>query len=346
MYPERSVVKDLRVLTEQFIPSRVLHRDGQLKAIRDNVAPMIDEQTPRNTFIHGFPGTGKTCISRYVCGELSSYSSSVLSSYTNCWENPSRFRILYNILRDIGNFPIVHRKGTPTDEILEMIGRSLHGKQCTVILDEVDKIDDDMVLYDLLGLKNICLILIANSRTALYNVDPRIRSRLASLEGIEFPPYNYAEIVEILEDRAEWGLFPGAVKKAQLERIARLGNGDCRASIEMLRVAAEEAERKGLDGITDDLVGRAVSGTGLFRSERSEAILNDHQKLILGIVSEAGSIDSGELFRRLSAASEKGGLEKIVDRTFRNYTGKLVRYSMLRSSGKGRWRVFSLPEKG
>ncbi len=345
-YPEMSIIRDIRVLTEKFIPNRILHRTGQLEAIRDDIKPLLEGSVPRHVFIHGNPGTGKTCMARYVAGELESYSSDIVQSYTNCWENPSRFRILYNIAKDVSSAPIIHRKGTPTDEILEMIKRSLEGKHCVVILDEVDKIEDDRVLYDLITLQNVCMLMIANSSTALYNVDSRIRSRLASSDNIEFRPYSSSEIIDILSDRSEWGLIPGVITGQQIEMIAASVSGDCRAAIDIMRVVSEEAERSEHEKITDDMIERSLPRIEMFKKELSMGALNPHQKLIMEIVTGAGgTIDSGELFRKLSELSASKGMESIVDRTFRNYTNKLVKYSFLNSSGDGRWRTFALPKK-
>jgi orc1/cdc6 family replication initiation protein len=341
MYPEMSVIRDIRVLTEKFIPGRILHRNGQLQAIRDDLKPLLEEGVPRHAFIHGSPGTGKTCMSKYVSGELESFGSHISQSYNNCWENPSRFSILYNIAKDMGSSPIIHRKGIPTDEILGMIRRSLEEKRCVIILDEVDKIEDDRVLYDLLALQNVCLLMIANSATALYKVDPRIRSRLTAADSIEFPAYRPSEITDILKDRAEWGLMPGSISASQIEVISGSVRGDCRAAIEIMRIVAEEAEGKGLDKITDEMIRKALPKVEMFTRERSMGALNPHQRLILQIVNESGKIDSGELFSRLVALSEEKGLERIVDRTFRNYANRLVRYSFIKCSGSGRWRTFS-----
>ncbi|MFH0957005.1 MAG: AAA family ATPase [Candidatus Aenigmatarchaeota archaeon] len=341
MYPERSIVRDVRVLTEQFIPTRILYREGQLYAIRDGMKSLLEGQGTRHMFVHGPPGTGKTCTARYVSGELESYSSDIVQSYNNCWENSSRFRILYNVLRDVTGSPFIHRKGTPTDEILDSIRRELETKKCVVILDEVDKIEDDLVLYDLSTMKNVCFLMIANSATALHAVDNRIRSRLLSAVNIEFPAYKTQEIAGILKDRAEWGLFPGAMKGAQVERIAQAAAGDCRAAIDMLRVASEEAERKGEERVSDETLTAALHSAGTFRRKESLGGLNSHQKLILEVVGGQESMDSGELFRKVLQLSEERGLEKIVDRTFRGYAEKLVKGSMIKASGTGRWRKFS-----
>ncbi len=73
--------------------------------------------------------------------------------------------------------------------------------------------------------------------------------------------------------------------------------------------------------------------------------LNSHEKLIIDILKDSKKLDSGELFKAFLELSEKQGLEKIVDRTFRKYMDSLVRHGLINSSGEGRWRTYSLAEQ-
>jgi len=341
---ENRIIKNAQVLTEHFIPSRVLHRDGQLTAIRDNIKPLIENRAPRNMMLVGKPGTGKTCISRYVTDEFMSHTSSALSSYINCWECASRFKVLYAILQSLGMVLSVHRKGTPTDELLEKLRSKVKDTPFVVILDEADQLEDDKVLYDLISLPNTCIVLIANEPTLLYEIDPRIRSRLASLENIEFPAYRTNEILEILNDRKEWGLVPGAIKNKQLERISESSEGDARIAIDVLKIVAERAEREGLESIPDDYIEQALPRARISNREKNEERLNPHQKILLELIKAGGKIDSGTLYRELQAKAKEDGLEEIVDRTFRKYMDKLVRYRFVESSGTGRWRIYHIPK--
>ena len=70
-------------------------------------------------------------------------------------------------------------------------------------------------------------------------------------------------------------------------------------------------------------------------------MLAPQQMLILEQLCR-GSLDSGELFRRYREACKNSGEQPVVDRTFRNYLGKLVKLGLLRSEGDGRWRRYSL----
>ncbi len=344
MYEENHIIKDARVLREEFIPGRVLHREGQLDAIRNCMKPILKGLEPRNIFIFGSPGTGKTCISRYVAEELSSHSTTAMSSYINCWECSSRFKILYSVLQGLGAPLAAHRKGTPTDELLEGVKKRLEERHCVIILDEVDKLEDDRVLYDLATLHNACLIMISNSETALHAADPRVRSRLASSEQLEFPSYKDSEMFGILRDRAHWGMLPGSIKNAQLERIASSSEGDSRVAISTLRMVAEDAENQDLESVPDSMIDRAVSRALKRSSERSLEMLSPHQRLAVEILKLEGSMESGELFRRFQKLAAQKGLSSIVDRTFRKHMDRLTQLGMVGSEGEGRWRVYSLSD--
>jgi Cdc6-like AAA superfamily ATPase len=298
---------------------------------------------PRNAFLFGPPGTGKTCISRFVAEELSAHSASVQNSYINCWECSSRFKILYNILQDLGLSLTVHRKGTPTDELLENLKKRLEGQYCAIILDEIDKLEDDRVLYDLSVIHGVCLILISNSETALHGADPRVRSRLASAEQLEFPVYREGEILDILKDRREWGLLPGVIKNPQLEMIATSSEGDSRLAIDTMRIVAEDAENQDLEAIPDSLIEKALPKAIQKSAERNLGMLSPHQKMILEIL-EAGTLEGGKLFAKFSELSSKQGLPDIVDRTFRKHVDRLVQLDLVKAEGTARWRTYSLAE--
>ncbi|RLJ01654.1 MAG: AAA family ATPase [Candidatus Aenigmatarchaeota archaeon] len=327
-------MKDPRVLEEEFIPSRVIHRDGQLKALRDDLKPVISGRRGRHSFLFGPPGTGKTCIARYVLEELYNQES-IPGSYVNCWFSGSRFNILYKILGDLGVRLSIHRKGTPTDELLEIYRRKTAGREVVVILDEVDQLESDKILYDLLRIGNTTLILISNKETALYRFDDRVRSSLASADPIHFPKYSTREVFEILKDRVEWGLVPGTVKNSQLERIAGVSGGDARVALNILRIAAEEAESSDSRKIEDSHIERALPKVS--EGEKNLEGLKEEQRILYEIIKERGEVRPSELY---SEFGKRYG--NFVDRTVRKYLEKLCRMGLVRKEGEGRWRVYRL----
>ena len=339
MFQEKTIIKDLRVLTEHFIPRRIIHREGQMLAIRDNLKPLVDGEIPRNSFLYGSPGTGKTCLSLYVVDELKA-EVSVLSVYNNCWSYPSRFKILYNIAESLGsNF--LQRKGTPTDELIDVLKARLRNKHCIIILDEADQLEDDKILYDLLEMEGVCLILIANSQTIFYNSDPRIRSRMHSLDRIEFRAYSTSEIADILKDRVEYGLVPGTIDNQQITRIAEVG-GDARAALNILRAAAELAEKQDVEKITNEHIEKAIPRTVNQDTEKLLDSLNAHQKVLYEIIKSSREIPSADLHSKFEALCKEKSLETVVDRTTRKYLERLEFLGLISVSGDGRWTVYKI----
>ncbi len=342
MYQENIVIRDLRVLTEDFIPRRIVHRAGQMEALSGNLKPLVDGEIPRSSFVYGPPGTGKTCLSQFVVDELKAHAS-VSSAYINCWLYPSRFKILFNIIQAVG--PVfIHRKGVPTDELIDILAGKMKNRRCVVLLDEADQLEDDKILYDLLEMDGICLVLISNSENIFYKSDPRVRSRLQGLDRIGFRPYSQHEISDILKDRVELGLVPDAIDGLQIQKISGFSEGDCRKAINILRLAAEAAEKANSPKILDEHIEKVIPRTDSLEENKIVESLNLHQKILYGIIKSSKEISAPDLYEKFKKTSEEKGSEQIVDRTVRNYLEKLELLDLISSSGEGRWRVYKAPK--
>jgi Cdc6-like AAA superfamily ATPase len=277
-------------------------------------------------------------MARYVGGEFREETSAPVV-YVNCWYTPSRFRILYDILRQTGHVFDIHRKGTATDELLELLARKGKKSLRVVILDEVDQMDDGRVLYDLLRPGNVCLILISNSSTVLHKADPRVVSSMASAERIEFPAYSAGELADILRGRAEWGIVPGAISGRQIEAMAEAAGGDARAAIGMLRAAAEKAESEGSERIRDEHIKCEAPGAGK-KEELRAGLLGEHEALLLEAIKEKGEISPGELYAEYFSRCADRGVNPAVERTVRKHLERLAKQKMIVAKGEGRWRVY------
>lgn len=338
MYEDITIIKDLRILTEQFIPRRIIHRTGQMEALRDNLKPIIEGDIPRSSLVYGSPGTGKTCISQFVVDELKAYTP-VSTAYVNCWMYPSRFKILYNIIQSFGSM-FLHRKGVPTDELIDILRGKLKNRKAVIILDEADQLEDDKILYDLLEMGGVCLILISNSEGIFYNSDSRIGSRMQGLDKIEFRAYSQTEIADILKDRAELGLVSGSIENMQLEKISESTGGDARKAINILKLAAELAEKLNSPKILDEHIEKVIPKTISLETAKLIENLNMHQKILYGIVKSAGEISASGLHGKFQKVCAEKEVEIIVERTARKYLEKLEVYGLISSSGEGRWTVY------
>jgi len=331
------IIKDPTPLRESFIPSRIIHRDSHTSALRETIRPLVDGNQARHAFIHGPTGTGKTCTSRYISDGIASEVGAINSVYINCWENSSRYAVLYKILELLGSALTAHRKGSAPDQLIVVLRKKLEESGLVVMLDEVDALSDFSVLYDLILLEKVSILMISNKDTALADVDERIRSRLSSMENILYPQYSRDEMIDILRDRADLGIMPDKVPGGLLKRIAEKSNGDARAALSMLRVCAEKAESGDLETIPD-----RIPEVGNIPQKDITEYLNDYQRLILDILKDRGELDSTSLFNELMSASTRGGLEKIVDRTFRKYMSILSDKNLVKMTGTGRWTKYSV----
>jgi len=336
-----TVIEDARVLTADFLPKRMVHRDPQTSEIKRNLEPLLNEENKgaRNMLLYGPPGTGKTTMAEYVVEELKKYSSNVISGSVNCWRYPSRFKVYYNLLQDFG-VNIIHRTGTPTDELVDKFRSKARSRSSIVILDEVDQIEDERILYDFSRENGIALIMIANKETALYDLDDRIRSSIKNTKKIHFPSYSKDQIVDILKDRVKWGLRDKAVTKSMIHKIGNRAEGDARIAINALRIAAENAEQKNLEKLRPEIVEEALPEAEEQNKAKSIEQLNKHQKVLYKIIKQEKEIKPGELYKKYRENIE----DPKVDRTVRKYLSKMDQYRLINSRGKGRWRKYEIQD--
>ena len=333
------MIHDLDPLTEEFIPEAMLHRNAQRKIIEDTLDPLLKGYKPRPLLLYGPAGTGKTSLATDIAQDLTDESGNLRTAYVNCWVDYSKFRVLYSIVQQIASPLLIHRKGTPTDELVERLERSLNSSRCLIILDEVDQLKDKDALY-VLARPGVGLVFIADTEGALLDASLRTRSRLGALRTVGFKVYSVDELISILTARAKHALYPHTVSPEQLRSIAISANGDARRAIETLRFSAEDAQRSDRDSISDSDIEQAIPQAKRESNERGISKLNMHQRILYAIIQEVKTIGSADLYHRY--------YEQVHDpvrvRTLRDYLQKMTFYGFVHSRGTGRWRTYSLAE--
>jgi orc1/cdc6 family replication initiation protein len=334
------MITDARVLRPEFIPREVAHRDSEVNQLSNALEPVTRGESAPPVMLFGPSGAGKTCIAQFTLDRLRESVLAVETQYVNCWQNYRTFRCLYRLVDGIGQTVDVHRKSTPTDELLERLER-YDGPHYVVVLDEVDQLESKDVLYDLYRIHNVSMVLIANRETELFaQLDDRLVSRLQASPRIRFDRYGLDELVAILADRVRWGLTAGAVDRDQLEHIADAAAGDARTAIGILRNAARQAQRDETGEITDAHVEAAIPEARHELRQQDLDKLTRHQQAVYEIIEEHGEVAPGDLYA--------GYRERVDDprseRTIRRYCNKLARYDLIRIEGERRGRSYRLPE--
>jgi len=332
------MITDARVLQSEFVPNDVKHRPAEVSHLSDILRPITNGNRPEPSFLYGPSGAGKTCIARHTVEQLRENVVDLNTNYVNCWEEHTRFQTLYQVLDGVGNTYDVHRRSTPTDELLQRL-RDYDGPQYVVILDEVDQLEEKGLLYDFNRIRNLTMILIANREEDVFGTfDDRLRSRLETCARIRFGSYSLDQLVTILEDRVRWGLEPDVITESQLEAIADYAAGDARIAIGLLRNAARQATQQDETEITEGVIDSVVSETKSEIRQKTTDKLTDHQQVLYELITQAERIGAGDLYSAYCEAVD----DPKTRRTMRNYLSKLQQYNLISAAGNTKGRTYSV----
>jgi len=332
------MIRDARVLRTGFVPREVEHRDAEVNHLSSVLEPITNGEPADTAIVTGPSGAGKTCISKFVTERLREEALDVETTYVNCWRNYTRFRALYQILDDLGTTIDIHRQSTPHDELIDRL-QQYDGPRTVVILDEVDQLEDQSVIYDLHSLPQFGIICIANKEEELFSrVDDRLVSRLRSSEHVRMDRYHDEQLYDILSARAKWGLNEGIITDDQLYRIANAAAGDARLAIGILRTAASEADRKNRERITNNILLDAAEDARAQIKQKSLDSLTPHQRVVYDIVRDHGPLGPSEIHECYSAEVD----DPRTKRTVRTYLSKMEQYNLLEAEGTSRDREYSL----
>jgi archaeal cell division control protein 6 len=265
---KESLFKNKAALQSTYNPDEILHRDEQTTYIAKVLAPALRLERPSNLFIYGKTGSGKTLTVQTTIKQIQSIAARELISirfiYINCKLKKvadTEYRLIAEITRFFGkNIPPT---GLPTDEVYNIFYKTLDSEKQVVVLvlDEIDqlvkKIGDE-VIYNLTRinteLKNAQLAIVGISNDIMFadNLDPRVKSSLSE-EELVFPSYNALQIQDILKKRSTEAVKENILEEGVIAKCAAYAareHGDARRALELLRVAVELAERKGILKIT------------------------------------------------------------------------------------------------
>ncbi len=267
-----AIFKNRDVLRHSYTPDYLPHREEQISQLALLLSPALRGETPSNIFIYGKTGTGKTATVKFVGKQLEEASLKVnvdvAIHYINCEMVDTAYRVLASIARKFGrNVPMT---GWPTDQVYEEVRRAVDslGVRLIVILDEIDKLvkKGEEALYSLTRINSdlerskVSLVGISNNLKFKNFLDARVLSSLSE-EEIVFPPYNAEQLEDILRQRASMAFHDGVLEDGVISLCAAIAaqeHGDARKALDLLRVAAEIAERSGAKRVRIKHVEEAV----------------------------------------------------------------------------------------
>lgn len=289
------IFRDREVLRHDYLPERLPHREEQVRSLGETVAPLLKGARSSNLFIYGKTGTGKTAVAKYVLSRLEvkakEFSVPLRLCYVNCRMAGSEYRVLATLCQSVG--VMIPFTGLSVGEVFDRFSAGLgrRGTNFMVVLDEADaliKVRGDGLLYELTrmneNLRNckVVLVGISNDLRLKEYLDPRVLSSLSE-EEIVFRPYDAGELRNILAERSKVAFVEGALSDSALSLCAALAaaeHGDARRALDLLRVAGEVAERKGVSPVTEEHVREAEKHIEHNRVVEALHNLTLHSKLV------------------------------------------------------------------
>jgi len=345
------VFRDREVLRHDYVPIHLPHRENEIKRVGEVVAPALKECRCSNLFIYGKPGTGKTAVTKYVLKRVQEKAKEldapVTVSYINCRYVGTEYRVFYYLCSSIGiKVPFT---GLALGEIFDRFksGIDLRKNLLIVVLDEIDalvKAKGDSLLYELtrinetLTRSKVSLIGISNDLRFKEWLDPRVLSSLSE-EEIVFRPYNASELRDILAERAKLAFHDGVLTDGALSLCSALAaaeHGDARRALDLLRVAAEIAEREGAKQITEEhvrLAEKRIEHNRVFEAIKNMPL---HSKLVLCSVyllskAKVNYAITGDIYEVYRELCNETGISPLTQRRVSTLISELDTMGLLNS---------------
>jgi cell division control protein 6 len=341
------LIKDRRTLTIDYVPERLPFRDEEAKTIAQTLSIVLKGARPSNLLLFGKPGTGKTAVIKNVIKRLQKKAKEleieVTVPFVNAKTANTAYKVLYEIAEDMGTNKGEKKHqvyftglsmGEATDRILDFIQKKkkLH---VILVIDEIDSLVDkngDDILYNFTRANEriseggfISLIGISNSLTFKDKLDPRVRSSLSEEEMV-FNPYTIPQLQKILSDRAKLAFNDDAISIAAINLCAAMAgkeNGDARKAIDLLRVAAEIAERERAIKVQEIHIRQAQEK--IEKDTNYEVLKNSttHTKIAILAIMKSKNGNTGEVYEIYSSLCKYTEQEPLTQRRITQIVSEL-----------------------
>jgi cell division control protein 6 len=340
---QTDMVTEKAVMSENYVPERLIGREGHIREIMRCLAPALKKRRPLHLWVHGAPGSGKTVTTRHVLKHLNE-TAALGSVLVNCWEKDSLFSIVDDIVFRLG---ILRAEQHRTSAKLHKLGKYLNQRPFVIVLDEIDKLrpsERSAALYNLESLDNVGLICIACTQRPLFELEDRVRSRLNPY-CVHFPSYSRQELTDILAHRARLALAVGVWSDSLLAEVADMAAGDARIAIRALKNMAELAEGQDRNQLSGDFLRRQWEAARAASQDAALRQLTEDHRIVHEIVKEHGQILSGSLWQQYVHRCAERRRTPLAPRTFSEYANRLIQVGLItseRARAKGKVRLFKV----
>ena len=320
------IFKNEEVLNEHYTPDEIPEREGESAELVRGLRRVFRGGEPKNMFLQGKTGQGKTASARYVLDEFekraSQHDIDVETIFQSCSNHSSSYHLACNLVeRFTGTDPNGHPQQKVFDKMYAVLEE--RAENIVIVFDEIDSIGEKHdILYDIPRARDnndiedtkIGIIGITNDSTFLQSMDPRTKSSL--YDGtIQFDAYEADDLQNILQRRVEKAFLDGVVENSAIQLCAAYAaqdKGSARQAIDYLYEAGDVAIDHNSSTVTDEHVREAEERVNKRNVTQSISGLTVQDHLTLcAVVSLA--LDGNEPARTRQVYSEYSNLTRSID---------------------------------
>jgi cell division control protein 6 len=190
-----SNIKNPDVFNLDYVPNEIYIRK-ELEVIADYIVKYVLTGIPNNLIVYGNKGSGKTTSILNLLNALKD-EKKLDYVYLNALDNPTSYKLFEAIAGKTG-------RGYALNDTIQWAKEKLTGRY-VVVIDEVDVLKDNKILYYLSRETRVSIILLTQKLFWFNGLEESIKSSLQPIH-INFKAYEVDEIKTILEMRAKEGL--------------------------------------------------------------------------------------------------------------------------------------------
>jgi cell division control protein 6 len=293
------VFQNRDALTKQYTPDELVGRDEELTELHAALQPVVNGENPSNIFIYGKSGVGKTAAIRFLLERLERDVSDIpdiqlTTIDVNCDGLNTSYQTaveLVNRMREPG--AEMSTTGYPQAAVYNALWEELEttGGTVLIVLDEVDHINDDSILYQLSRARDngviddvdLGVIGISNDLSFREDLSSKVRSSLCERE-VNFSAYNATELQEVLRQRESVAFHDDTLESEVVPLCAAYGardSGDARQALDLLLMAGDLARQDDASHVTEEHVRRAKSKLKKNQVEEGISTLSPHGQYAL-----------------------------------------------------------------
>lgn len=352
------IFRDEDVLRDSHTPESLIERNDELTAYHAALQPVANGARPRNIFVYGQTGVGKTVATKLILQQLQDDLDSIdiAVRWLTCKSLETSYQVtahLVNKFRSTDNQ--ISTSGYPTGALYDMLWEeieSIKEGHCLIVLDEIDAIGtDDSILYEIprsndngsvdVEKTKVGVIGISNNFVFRDNLSARVKDSLCDQE-VHFPPYDASELQSILHQRADRAFVTDVVDDGVISLCAAMAgqeSGSARHALSLLFQAGALARQENSETVEERHIREAdpIIRESKVQRELERLPIQSHLTLFAFLVlSQRGDLParSNDIYSIYVEASDRIGIEQKTKRTIRDRLSELSLKGFIEASEK------------